>query len=91
MRNDVLAVLGESLKAIRSEKRLSVDELAEASHISSTELDEVESARKAISLDQLVSLSSALNVPMLRLFLCDEYPVDDASSDHWSEVSFGTV
>lgn len=77
MRNDVLAVLGASVRQLRQERQLSTDELAQAVNISSHELDEVESARTAIRLDQLVGLSSALNVPLLRLFLSDELPATE--------------
>lgn len=76
MRNDVLAVLGKSVKRIRKEQHLSADELARTINISSSELNEVETAKTAIGLEQLVGLSKALNVPMLRLFLSDELPAN---------------
>ncbi|MHA3915096.1 helix-turn-helix domain-containing protein [Halovulum sp. GXIMD14793] len=73
MPNQIRKVLGSSVRRIRQERKISSEELARAIDITSCELEQVETAKAAIRLDQLVGLSSALNVPLLSLF-SDEVP-----------------
>lgn len=64
-------LLGEKLKKIRTEKKLSLRELGKLAHISHSFIADIESGRSNPSLSTLEAIAKALGVPV-NYFLSDK-------------------
>jgi transcriptional regulator with XRE-family HTH domain len=62
--NDVLAKFGRRLRAIRSEKGISQEELAQRSGLHRTYVSSVERGERNISLANIAKLAGALGVKL---------------------------
>lgn len=60
-------VLGENIRTCRKQSGFSQEKLAEKAELDPTYISDVERAEENISLDALVRISKALNVPLADL------------------------
>ncbi|MFS0864557.1 helix-turn-helix domain-containing protein [Fredinandcohnia sp. 179-A 10B2 NHS] len=60
-------VVGHRIRRLRNEKKWSQQKLAEEAGISETYMGEIERAEKSASLDVLVRIANALNIPTSHL------------------------
>ena len=63
-----LAQVGEKIKKVREQKRMSLADLAEKTGYSSAILSQIENHLLSPSLGTLIQISHALNVPLSKLF-----------------------
>ena len=70
----VRSFLGQRLRALRKQRRLSQERLGERSGLSGKFLGEVERGEKSISLDSLYRVAVALKVPLRDLVDVREKP-----------------
>ena len=60
--------LGERIKELRKEQGLTQIELAEKCDISRTYMQKIETAACSCTLDTLIDIAEALNIPLKKLF-----------------------
>jgi transcriptional regulator with XRE-family HTH domain len=60
-------ILGENIRLFRKQARLSQEKLAEKADLNTTYISDVERGVENISLDALVRIANALNVPLADL------------------------
>ena len=70
----VRSFLGQRLRALRKQRRLSLERLGERSGLSGKFIGEVERGEKSISLDSLYRVAVALKVPLRDLVDVREKP-----------------
>ncbi len=70
----VRSFLGQRLRALRKQRRLSQERLGERSGLSGKFIGEVERGEKSISLDSLYRVAVALKVPLRDLVDAREKP-----------------
>lgn len=72
MANDSLYVtLGEKIRQLRKDKKLTIAQLAEVADIDDYYLGEIERAEKKATLDTLSKLATALDVKLYELLKID--------------------
>jgi transcriptional regulator with XRE-family HTH domain len=62
------ALFGERLRSLRIESGLSQEELADRSHVHRTYVSSVERGQRNVSIDIIVRLAEALDIPASELF-----------------------
>lgn len=72
--------LGEAVRAIRTEKGLSLAATGKLTGMSVATLSKVENGKRTLAYDKLVALSHALNVDIPRLFASDPVPAPAAKA-----------
>jgi transcriptional regulator with XRE-family HTH domain len=72
-------LLAENLRALRAERRISQEDLANQLGLSRTYMSAIERGRKAPTIDVLARLAAGLNVPIWRLMF-DEGKVGRSQS-----------
>ncbi len=68
MWDETLEQLATSIKELRTSRNISAQELAANSKIACEDLIAVEAAERPIRMHELLSVSSALDVPLIRFF-----------------------
>ena len=68
-------MLGETIKSIRIRKKLTIKDVAEKAQITSSLLSQIENNKANPSINSLMAIAKALNVPISAFFPEDE-PVD---------------
>jgi len=71
----LLKVMGPQARSIRLARDLSMEDVAARVGIKRQQLDRFENAMEALTSDYLMGLSTALNVPLTRLFHDLDRPV----------------
>lgn len=67
-RETLKKLIGMRLRALRKKKGLTQEKLAERARLHTTFIAHVESGKKSISLNSLMRISQALNVPIYKIF-----------------------
>jgi transcriptional regulator with XRE-family HTH domain len=67
--------IGQKVKSLRERRGLTQERLAELAELSPTYISHIERGSKNVSLNALMRLADALEVPVERL-LCDSCPTD---------------
>lgn len=70
--NAVVAAIGNRLRALRQEREMTLQDLAEATDLSPSMLSLVERGRAAPSIQSLIVIANALNVTMSELIVTDQ-------------------
>jgi len=61
-------ILGQNIRTIRNQQKLSQEKLAEISSLHRTYIGSIERGERNISLDNIVAISKALNITLCELF-----------------------
>ena len=84
---DVDGLVRQRIRALRLAQGLSLGELAERAHLSSSTLSRIENGQRRLALDQLVTLARALDTSLDSLVETqDEEVVSHPISDHGTEA-----
>ncbi len=67
MKNHKL-ILGQNIKAIRKEKKLSQEKLAEISSLHRTYIGSIERGERNVSIENIILIAKALNIKLCKLF-----------------------
>jgi len=78
--SDLRAILGENLKRYRIFKDLSQAKLAEILDISPNFISDIETGKRWLSSDTLVSLAAAMGVEVYELLKPTQVPADEISA-----------
>ena len=65
---DTWVKIGLNILYYRKEQRLTQDQLAEAAELSRNHIQRAESASSGTSVDSLIAIAKALNIPLYKLF-----------------------
>ncbi len=66
--SDIAQSLGQRIRELRNEKRMSQEELSFKAGISAAHLGQIERATKNPTIDTVAKIAAALNVPITSLF-----------------------
>jgi transcriptional regulator with XRE-family HTH domain len=69
-KTDLLSAIGETLRAVRNERKLTLRQVAEGAHVSISYLAEIERGEKDPSSRVLESVAEGLGVEMGDLLIC---------------------
>lgn len=82
------AKIGERLKAVRRARRLTLEEVAEASGITKGFLSKIERGLASASVAALLRICAALNIPLATLFASDSAG-EVVRRGHYPSIDFG--
>ena len=66
--SDITKILGQRIRSYRTEKGLSQEKLAELSGCHPTYIGQIERGEKNATIESIEKISSALNIPLSKLF-----------------------
>lgn len=72
LNNQILVRFGKKIRALRTEKGMTQEEMAERADFSRSYYTEIETGKRNVSLLNLYKLAKALEIPLSRLVNFDE-------------------
>lgn len=78
---DVSKIIGERIRTIRKEKKISQEELAHLASLSDTFIGQVERAEKNITVESLHKIATALEISLEDLFRVSEHLSKSANTE----------
>jgi transcriptional regulator with XRE-family HTH domain len=88
--SDTVAAIGSRIRDLRSEKSMTLKQLAERTGVSPSMLSLVERGKTSPSIGTLVAISYALGIHMSDLLVNDDSPSEELISRRTSQHSFTT-